>query len=466
MVILINFVLILALLISSILFSGVWFKPDVIILGFFLLYNYKILYKYFLKNKYLTLVGIIFFICSIVANIIYMDTSFSLLSIIKLLYSVTKPLLSILLLICLINIELDNVYFEKLKKYFLVIIFIIIVYGFLNYIFEFNLNYSGIYNYNEAKGRIQSFLYNPNNYGAFLLTSLFSIVWFFQDRQKSLFKVMGLVSIFLIPISIFLTYGRALFVGLFLFSLFLLIIFIFRKKMFDIIIIVGLFSFIVIPFLPDSYYMFYSTLSAIENVSNIEIVDKADKVIQWGDKVIDKIANKKTFNNNDSSNNNFSRTTKDDILEWNKNKSSSVQTRILFKEIGCEIYSEHKFLGIGELNYRPEVQKKFDAKNIDYIKAGLPHNGFLYFVSSYGLIGSLLYLIIIILSFYDALKSYGNKIKFNFGVAFVFATYIYVNINEVMIIGNGYIFFVYLLIWMHIKNGAIYSPDLTKNKIE
>jgi len=88
--------------------------------------------------------------------------------------------------------------------------FLVVVYGFLQYMFEIDLNLAGLYALQEAKGRVYATMVNPNYYSAFLNYVmpwlLLMAVVYFKDKKMQIatFTFYGLL-----VMNLILTYTRA-----------------------------------------------------------------------------------------------------------------------------------------------------------------------------------------------------------------------------------------------------------------
>lgn len=109
-----------------------------------------------------------------------------------------------------VKVQFTKEQYVNFAKVFAASIFLVVVYGFMQYIFNIDLNLAGLYALEDAKGRVYSTMVNPNYYSAFLNYVspwlLLMAVVYFKDKKMQIatFTFYGLV-----VMNLVLTYTRA-----------------------------------------------------------------------------------------------------------------------------------------------------------------------------------------------------------------------------------------------------------------
>ncbi|MGN1385922.1 MAG: O-antigen ligase family protein [Bacillus sp. (in: firmicutes)] len=109
-----------------------------------------------------------------------------------------------------VKVKFTKEQYFNFGKVFAAATFLVAVYGFIQYIFNIDLNTAGLYALEDAKGRVYSTMVNPNYYSAFLNYVspwlLLMAVVYFKDKKMQIatFTFYGLV-----VMNLILTYTRA-----------------------------------------------------------------------------------------------------------------------------------------------------------------------------------------------------------------------------------------------------------------
>lgn len=378
---LVNYLLIIFIIIYEIFFDKIKFRYDFILISIFLILNLKnitIFYKENKLNKLLILSTLSFLIFNIIQAIILKENNVSIISAIyNYRYIIINLIFPILLFISIKSMKLNEKE-QKIINYILVIsCFIVCIYGIITYIFDINLVKSGMHILSGHTGRITSFFKNPNLLSLYLVLMLAYILF-----NASLIKSIKYILSLLIMISICLTYGRYMyFLMLLIIFSYILYIFLSKKGKKLIIELCIIFSMVYITFmLPNNNYLYISLTYKADQMFQINITETVDKII-------DNITI--TKNQTDS------KLLYEKVQYTENSNLSSTGTRKLFKNIALELFNENKLIGIGSLNYHDEVSKKLNEKKIDYVTSNLPHNNYIYLLCNYGIIGTILFCLVI-----------------------------------------------------------------------
>ncbi|RFU69552.1 O-antigen ligase family protein [Peribacillus saganii] len=135
----------------------------------------------------------------------------------------------VFLFLIVVKVQFTKEQYINFAKAFGAAALIVGLFGILQYVFNFSLNKAGLYALEEAKGRVDSTLTNPNYYSSFVnfvipILLLLAVVYFKNKKTQLLF--FAFYSIYVI--NLILTYTRAAWVTMF--CAFILIILIMPKK--------------------------------------------------------------------------------------------------------------------------------------------------------------------------------------------------------------------------------------------
>ncbi len=389
---LINTILLISIMIYNVFLDYIDFNFDFILIGIFIIVNIKNLVIFFKTKKILFAFFLIFILLNILQLFLLNGFSFNpIISIynLRFLIIVITPLIMFFMIS---EFKFDKKSFLLIEKTLIIILVIAIVYGFINYILNFNLSSAGMHVLNNKTGRIQSFFTNPNGYALFLL---FNFIYFLFNKRINKYLKWTLVAF--IFVSICLTYGRFIY---FLTAIIILIFIIYslflkgkKEKIYNIIIIICLvFSSF---YLPYNNYLYLSLTYQFDSKFNTNITDPIYDVV-------DAIVITEDLTSNDILLNKIGSNEEQDY--------SSSSTRTTFKTYALKIYDENKAIGCGYFNYHKIMNEKFLTDGITYMTAGLPHNFYILLLSTTGLIGFISFLTILIIIFRYIYKSTNSKI--------------------------------------------------------
>lgn len=176
----------------------------------------------------------------------------------------------IVLFFIVTKVDFTRAQYLNFAKVFGLSAVIVGLYGIFQYVFNFSLNTAGLYALQEAKGRVDSTLINPNYYSAFLnylipIILLLSVVYFKNKKTQLLFFAIYAVYV----INLVLTYTRAAWVTMA--AAFILMIIIMPKRFIKgaikphiLLSFVLLFTFVF--FMPDVQSRTSSAIYAIEKL--------------------------------------------------------------------------------------------------------------------------------------------------------------------------------------------------------
>lgn len=411
----INIGLLILILFFEIFLPTASFRYDILFILIFVLLNTKNIINGYKDNKLLYLLSCGYILYKFVQAIILKDPGDNLINIIwATLYGILNSLAPIIFFITILVSKINKKYLKILNICLLSFTFIAIIYGIITYIFNINLVLSGMYIFDNAKGRVVSFFGNPNAYGLFLIMMLIYVL--FNNNMNKIMKYLFAV---LIMCSICLTYGRSVYfimvLTVFIYVMYLIFNKNIKSKLFPIVAII-IVSIITL-YVPNNNYLYISMGDAFDSIFKTNITPTFYKEVDQLKDIV-KIAESKKDTSSDKIYNNITRS--------KTNKLSSVQSRVLFLNTSLEVFNENKILGVGSLNYHKFVQEKFDEQKIDYVKSGLPHNYYVYSLTVDGLIGAIiLFVILLLLGINIHLK---NKTKFIIP-ELIYALFLMVNLS-------------------------------------
>ena len=109
-----------------------------------------------------------------------------------------------------VKVNFTREQYFNFAKVFAASTLIVVVYGFIQYIFEIDLNTAGLYALQDAKGRVYSTMVNPNYYSAFLNYVapwlLLTAIIYFKDKKM---QIATFIFYGLVVMNLILTYTRA-----------------------------------------------------------------------------------------------------------------------------------------------------------------------------------------------------------------------------------------------------------------
>ena len=278
----------------------------------------------------------------------------------------------------------------KVIKLFLFISFGIMIYGIITYIFNFNLNYNGIYKYEGAVGRIYTLFKNPIYYGIFCVIVFIVTNYFYLNvnENKKYLKIFYPVLLILTIVNLFLTYTRSEYI-LLLFSLCLIILLNIKniKKIYGrlllivVLFIVPLFSIPGVSSVTNSAFVQIIPSSVLQ-IFNVNKLDYSDDDIMLDE-------------DNDYRYTNDGVNIDDDGVTVD----GSMITRGEFKKLAKRVIKDNVYFGIGFGSYKEFFNSEKNYNKYVVGKFGYPHNNYLHLLAETGIFTFVIFAIILIYIF-------------------------------------------------------------------
>lgn len=272
---------------------------------------------------------------------------------------------------------------SKFTKIFLYLIIIISTYGILQYIFSWDLTLNGIEKYPGSHGRIKSTLMIATILDKFMAISIIYIYYLLYNRKNNIYLL--LITLVLAVITLGLTFSRT---GLLIFILTCIILFIYFiiKKRWLLLLTIPI-VLIGIYLIPGQKYVTSSIAKLSEDkLSNTPISNLYNKVADIFIIPIDEIKE------------DVQTDTIDEQLTGDEDASES--SREYFENVALNIIKSNplKGIGIGNYNYiflNQNANEFMDNKiaNSTYL---YPHNMYYQLTSEIGIIGGLLFFVLLI----------------------------------------------------------------------
>lgn len=301
----------------------------------------------------------------------------------------------IVLFLIVAKVDFTEKQYLSFAKWFGAAVVIVGVFGVLQYVFNFSLNKAGLYALQEAKGRVDSTLVNPNYYSAYLNylipTILLVAVVYFKNRTAQLF-MFALFAIYVA--NVVLTYTRAAWVTM---ACALILLIILMPKLFiknaikPHILLSFLILFTVVYFMPDVQSRTSSALYAIE-----QLLPKGTNISLGGDSAdpdsgdVDEVAGE------------------EEEVEEDATTSRAVVSRTTLWKTGWYMLRDNPVLGLGVGNYTAnykEYVEKYPELYIGHDSYSV-HNSYLKVGAETGFIGLISFLLIYIVYFLTIIKLY------------------------------------------------------------
>ena len=300
---------------------------------------------------------------------------------------IARYLSYVVLFLIVVKVQFSKEQYINFAKAFGAAAFIVVVFGVLQYVFNFSLNKAGLYALQEAKGRVDSTLLNPNYYSAFLnfvmpSILLLAVVYFKEKKMQVLF--FAFYALFVV--NLVLTYTRAAWVTCFCALLLLVLI---MPKMFMknfikpqiflsfIILIVGVY------FMPDVQSRTASALYAVEQLlfppggdeqapQEEVIVDESDLIDVDPEELAAEMEKE----------------------QENETTNRAVVSRVTLWKTGLYMYRDNPVLGVGMGNYYARYKdftEKYKELDIGH-DAYSVHNSYIKVAAETGTLGILAYM--------------------------------------------------------------------------
>lgn len=432
----INIILLSLIIIYNLFFDCISINYDYTLIFLLFAFNIDRLFLFFKKNLLISILFILFGILNIFQVIFYSN----IIGVYDFIYSSRFLFLTIFPLILLITIDslgLSKKEINIVKSVFAGCLIVLIVYGFITYIFDINLYEAGMHVLNGGKGRVVSFFTNPNGYGLFLL---FSFIYFlFCENINKLFKW---IMVSLIVASICLTFGRTVYFFMIL-TIFVYIVYNIIKKgnkeKYKNIILIVTISLLSL-YMPNNNYYFISLTCKFDQATNLEITKPVYKIVDTIVLLDYDTPSEKLYNN---------------IIRTEGNVNSSTSTRKLFKSFALKIYKKNKYTGVGFNNYFDLMDKEMKESVINYVDGHLPHNFYVLLLVSTGIVGTIIFGIILVYFGYYIFKN-----KKLLGL-YIYIIYLLSNTQGDFMLGT---YFVYIIIALTVN--MEYNKFVVKERIK
>ena len=394
--------------------------------------NYKNLSKILKNNKINMFLGIIFLIWLII----------SLFTGIKFGISGIKGIINfgiiILLGIFLPRIEFENYQIKKIKKHIFISFFIVLLYGIIEYIFNFNLDINSNEKYPGINGRVYSTFYIATLLDKYICI-IFAFICYELTKPKNEKNIFLILLVILSGICVVLTFSRTgllLYLGiLFLFTLYQLI----RKKIK--FLFLALIVIIIMFFIPGARYSFQSGLNQFYSLVNLPSLYQIN--------IIEK--------DNDI---------KDDKLS--AENDASMDDRNYYKNVGKELMKEYPINGIGIGNYsyiynNQNAEDYLSNPSIITKPYMYPHSSFIQLGAEIGIIGMIMfYLFVYSIVFNIDFKT--NKKRF---IVLNFIYFVMLAISYVEgIVYSKQFFYIFIIVFSLYCNKMLNCSKLKKNNKE
>ena len=347
------------------------------------------------------------------------------------------------LIILFSQIKFTNEQIKLLKKHFFISFGITLLYGIVEYIFNFNLDLYSNGKYPGMKGRIYSTFYIATLYDKYIAVISAFICYELQKKLAKKGEMLALwILLFLSGIGVALTFSRT---GLLLYIanivLFALILCI-KKRSKEIIPIVFIIACVF--FLPGVKYSFQSALDMVYSVVRL------DKKFQ-----INIVDDNKIVNNDDDD---------DDSIDKH---DSSLEHRDYYKKVGKTLLNENKVHGIGLGNYsylynNQNAKEYLKNKDVVKYKYMYPHSSYVQLGAETGYIGIILFYIAIAGFLITAMIN-NNKIKKIF-LMYIFIQMLAISYVEGILYAKQYIYLFMIVFGLYLNNETD-KKKLNNNKM-
>jgi len=369
-------------------------------------------------------------------------------------YTISKYICYGMLMFFIIKYPFNKKQINFLIDVVLLSAFFLIIYSFLQYFLDLNLNKNGIYKYPGAMGRVDVTFHNPIYFAIFLLGIIFLSFYKMNESVLLKNKIIYVILIFLTTTSIFLTFTRSVYLLIIIVLIIMFILSMFKKgkSKYQLYFSVSpmLFLILLLYMIPGAKYVYSSSLFQLfpgnycvnflnftnkflfTNIDlNRYVVEPSNQMTK--DKKEDNkiVENNKTIENNKIVENN--KTIKNNkIVENNKaiknNKiveDASLNNRNNFKRTAKMVKKNYPLTGVGMGNYEKFVLANKDKYISDNEKFGYPHNLYLHITAETGYLGLLSFIVLIIYLGIIIFKNIFRKSKY---ISWVYVIILYINI--------------------------------------
>lgn len=304
---------------------------------------------------------------------------------------IARYLSYVVLFLIVVKVQFSKEQYLNFAKAFAAAALIVVLFGALQYVFNFSLNKAGLYALQEAKGRVDSTLTNPNYYSAFLnfvmpSILLLAVVYFKEKKVQVLFFVFYALFV----VNLVLTYTRAAWVTCFC-ALILLVLIMpktFMKNFIKpqiwisfVVMIVGIY------FMPDVQSRTASALYAVEQLIFPQR-EQAEEQVEVTESDLAEVDPDELA------------AEMEEELE-NETTNRAVVSRVTLWKTGLYMYRDNPVLGVGMGNYYARYKdftEKYKELDIGH-DAYSVHNSYIKVAAETGTLGILSYISIYIVYF-------------------------------------------------------------------
>ncbi|MEH6942739.1 O-antigen ligase family protein [Bacillus sp. JJ722] len=295
---------------------------------------------------------------------------------------IARYLSYVVVFLIVVKVKFSKEQYINFAKAFGTAAIIVGLFGIIQYIFNFSLNKAGLYALQEAKGRVDSTLVNPNYYSSFLNfvipPFLLLAVVYFKDKKVQL-MFFAFYAVFIV--NIILTYTRAAWVTTF--CAFILTVIIMPKRFLKnfvkphiliafVVLLTGLY------FMPDFQSRAQSAVYAVEKIffPNAKAPDIGEPEEDPGDMSEAELAEREKEKQEEAI------------------SDTAVVSRVTLWKTGLYMYKDNPVLGVGMGNYYTRYKEfvtKYPELDIGH-DAYSVHNSYLKVAAETGTIGILAFL--------------------------------------------------------------------------
>ena len=350
---------------------------------------------------------------------------------------------SIILLIGLLlpKIKFERYQIEKIKKHIFITFFIVMLYGIIEYIFQFNLDTFSNDKYPGIRGRVYSTLFIATLYDKYICIMSTILAWEMlknENRNNNFYKLLFIMA----GISMALTFSRTgLLIYLGILFLFLLLSFIYKNMNNVLIVIITI---IIMFFIPGVTSSFQSGLIQFTSLFNFE---------------------KKSISINENS-----KAKKQQKMTETKKvdeEDPSREWRDYYKSVGKQFMKEYPITGIGIGNYsylynNQNAKKYLKHSSLIVYHYMYPHSSYVQMGAEIGIIGVIIfYLFIFSIIFNVSLKN--NKKEFLF-MLFIYLVLIAISYVEGIVYSKQFMYLFIILYSIYSNKSIIDNKKFTNNK--
>lgn len=399
--------------------------------------NYKNIFAILKNNKINIILGIVFLIWSAIT--LFTGIKFGI--------SGIKGMINfgiiILLGILLPRIEFENYQINKIKKHIFISFFIVLLYGIIEYIFNFNLDINSNEKYPGINGRVYSTFYIATLLDKYICI-IFCFICYELTKQKNEKNIFLIILVLLSAICVVLTFSRTgllLYLGiLFIFTLYQIL----RKKFK--FLLLSLLVILIMFFIPGSKYSFQSGLNQFYNLVKLPQLYQINIVDSNVDSDTEEEINPD-----------------DDLLS--AESDASMDDRNYYKNVGKALMKEYPINGIGVGNYsyiynNQNAEDYLSDSSIIVKPYMYPHSSFVQMGAEIGLVGVLIFYLFV----YSIILNVNFKTNKKRFITLNFIYFIMLAISYVEgIVYSKQFFYIFIIVFSLYCNKSLNNNKLEKN---